>query len=542
VILRFLPDTVFGRLMSALVAVVGVAFLVIVALIVRERRDLLFWGGEAAAIANVVAETSIALAALDTDARAAELARLGSEPITISRSSNLRPEPFGRDEFVAAVSSLSSRLERDLGASYRVTIRPARPGPAAAQIIRVRTQPPRGFERRGERFPPPGTEREPRGFGGGDPGERRDGGSDERRAGGGSGERPEARGNGGGALGPGPAPENGNAGGPVWPFGRFRGGPPLGRELDVAVALPDGVEVVFRTDVPRAGPPLPSRIFVELALLTLALGVVLYLMARTITRPLTDLAQAADAVGRGERHAALRETGARELRDATHAFNVMQERLYRYLDSRTHVLAAMSHDLRTPLTRLKLRVETLDDAGQRERFGTDLDEMIAMVTSALNLFKGLDDDEPLQNVPLGTLLDEIKREFAELGAEVKIAGAVGAAANGKPQGLKRCLTNLVSNAVKYGGGATVVVEDGADIVLRVLDEGPGIPADSLEQVFEPFFRLESSRNSATGGTGLGLGIARDIAQAHGGSLVLRNRSPRGLEAILTLPKTVRNPA
>ena len=181
----------------------------------------------------------------------------------------------------------------------------------------------------------------------------------------------------------------------------------------------------------------------------------------------------------------------------------MQERLHRYLDSRTHVLAAMSHDLRTPLTRLKLRVEALDDAAQRERFGADLDEMIAMVTSALNLFKGLDDDEPLQDVPLRALLEELQREFAELGGEVEIAGAVDAAANAKPKALKRCLTNLVSNAVKYGGRATIAVEDGADLVLRVLDEGPGIPEDSLDQVFEPFFRLESSRNSATGGTGLG---------------------------------------
>jgi len=517
---RLLPDTVFGRLISALLAVIGVAVLVIVVLIVRERRDLLFWGGEAAAIANVVAETSISLAALDADARAVELTRLRGEPITISRSSNLRPEPFDRDQFVAAVSSLSSRLTRDLGAGYAVSIRPARPGPPSAEVIRVRTQPAR-FERRGEGFPPPGGgEREARGFGGGDPGGRREGGGPGERRGPDGGGEPGAAG----------------GGGPGGPFGRGQG-PPIGRELDVTVTLPDGGEVAFRTDVPRAGPALPGRIFVELGLLTLALAAVLYLVARTITRPLTGLARAADAVGRGERHAALQESGARELREATHAFNVMQERLHRYLDSRTHVLAAMSHDLRTPLTRLKLRVEALDDAAQRERFGADLDEMIAMVTSALNLFKGLDDDEPLQDVPLRALLEELQREFAELGGEVEIEGAVDAAANAKPKALKRCLTNLVSNAVKYGGRATIAVEDGTDLVLRVLDEGPGIPEDSLDQVFEPFFRLESSRNSATGGTGLGLGIARDIAQAHGGSLALRNRSPHGLEAILTLPKT-----
>ncbi len=479
---RFLPDTVFGRLISALLAVIGVAVLVIVVLIVRERRDLLFWGGEAAAIANVVAETSISLAALEADARAAELTRLRGEPITISRSSNLRPEPFGRDQFVAAVSSLSSRLTRDLGAGYAVSIRPARPGPPSAEIIRVRTQAVR-FERRGEAFPPPGGgDREARGFGGGDPGERRGGGGPgERRepGGGGPGGPGGPGGNFGPAAGPGTEPRaepgaNPSGGAPSGPFGRFQG-PPPGRELDVAVTLPDGAEVTFRTDVPRAGPPLPGRIFVELGLLTLALGAVLYLMARTITRPLTDLARAADAVGRGERQAALRESGARELREATHAFNVMQERLHRYLDSRTHVLAAMSHDLRTPLTRLKLRVEGLDDAAQRERFGADLDEMIAMVTSALNLFKGLDDDEPLQNVPVRALLEELKSEFAELGAEVEIAGAVDAAANVKPKALKRCLTNLVSNAVKYGGRATIAVEDGADLVHPRAGRRPRYP-------------------------------------------------------------------
>jgi signal transduction histidine kinase len=287
--------------------------------------------------------------------------------------------------------------------------------------------------------------------------------------------------------------------------------------------------------VPRAGPPLSIQIFVELAGLTLVLGVVLFLMARTITRPLTGLARAADAVGRGERQAPLPETGARELREATHAFNVMQERLHRYLDSRTQVLAALSHDLRTPLTRLKLRVETLDDDSLRERFGADLDEMIAMVANCLNLFKGLD-DEPPQPTDVGALLADLRREFAELGGTVEIEGVANAPVVVKPQALKRCLTNLLSNAIKYGDRATVVVEDGADLVMRVLDEGPGIPAESLEQVFEPFFRLESSRNSTTGGVGLGLGIARDIAQAHGGSLVLRNRSPHGLEAVLTLPK------
>jgi signal transduction histidine kinase len=508
---RFVPDTLFGRLISALLAVAAITMLIFVALIVRERRAFLFTGGEAGAIANAVVETSVALAALSGDARAAEITRLGAEPITIARSGDFR-QPLNPNDYDAALSSLRSRLERELPEGYGFGLRPARPGPRAPNEIRVRTQPRRGegFSRRegdGPRESPFGPERGEPGAGGGRP-----------------------RANGPGTNGPG---SNGFGG--SGPDGRFFSRGPVFPEVEVAVTLPDGAEVLFRTDVPRAGPPLSIEIFVELGVLTLALGVVLYLMARTITRPLTGLARAADAVGRGERQAPLPESGARELREATHAFNVMQERLHRYLDSRTQVLAALSHDLRTPLTRLKLRVETLDDDSLRERFGADLDEMIAMVANCLNLFKGLD-DEPAQPTDVVALLADLRRGFAELGGTVEIEGVAKAPVVVKPQALKRCLMNLLSNAIKYGERATVVVEDGASLVLRVLDDGPGIPPESLEQVFEPFFRLESSRNSTTGGVGLGLGIARDIAQAHGGSLVLRNRSPHGLEAVLTLPK------
>jgi signal transduction histidine kinase len=294
---------------------------------------------------------------------------------------------------------------------------------------------------------------------------------------------------------------------------------------------------VFRTGLPLAGPALPQRIFVELGALTLVLGFVLFAMARTITRPLSELAGAAEAVGRGARRVPpLRETGARELREATRAFNAMQERLHRYLDSRTRVLGAMSHDLRTPLTRLKLRVESLPDEHLRERFTADLDQMNAMIEGAFNVFRGLNNEEPEQPLDVGTLLEELRAEFADMGATVAIEVDVDRSVVAKPNALKRCLTNLIANAVNYGARATVVAEtEGSDLVLRVLDEGPGIPPDALERAFEPFFRLEGSRNPGTGGTGLGLGIARDIAQAHGGTLTLENRSPRGLAAILRLP-------
>jgi signal transduction histidine kinase len=295
--------------------------------------------------------------------------------------------------------------------------------------------------------------------------------------------------------------------------------------------------VTFRTEVPRPSPGLPWPLLIELGLITLVLASVLYVMARTITRPLSKLATAAEAVGRGARQAPLPETGARELRNATRAFNTMQERLQRYMDSRTHFLAAMSHDLRTPLTRLKLRAETLDDPALRDRFNADLDEMNSMVRGALNLFKGVDHDEPLENVQVDGLLADLRAELAEIGTAFAVSGTA-APLLVRPMALKRCLTNLVSNAAKYGSNARVVLEDApGELVIRVQDEGPGIPDDMLERVFEPFFRLESSRNADTGGVGLGLSIARDIAQSHGGSLVLKNRSPHGLEAILTLPRS-----
>jgi len=275
----------------------------------------------------------------------------------------------------------------------------------------------------------------------------------------------------------------------------------------------------------------------ELGFVALVLAVVLYAMARQITRPLADLADAAEAVGRGAR-VPLRETGARELREATRAFNTMQERLHRYLDSRTRVLSAMSHDLRTPLTRLKLRVESLDDDALRERFNADLDEMQNMVAGALNLFRGMNHDEPLRPVAVADLVTELQSELAELGTRVEVRGSAPAPLLARPAALKRCLTNLLSNAAKYGVNPVIVLEDAADeLVVRVLDDGPGIPPEMLEQVFEPFFRLESSRNADTGGVGLGLAIARDIAQTHGGSLTLRNRAPHGLEAVLRLPRT-----
>jgi signal transduction histidine kinase len=306
--------------------------------------------------------------------------------------------------------------------------------------------------------------------------------------------------------------------------------------LDVSVGLPDGDTLTFRVAAPLPDPPLPWPLFLQMGVLTLVLAGVLFLVTRSITRPLSKLALAADAVGKSVRHPPLTEEGVREIRDATRAFNTMQDRLLRYLDSRTNVLAAMSHDLRTPLTRLRLRVESVADERLHARFSADLDEMEALVWSALALFKGLDDDEKFESVDVNALLDTLVAGYAELGAPVALEGKAQDFLQAKPRALKRCLGNLVDNALKFGQRATIQVEDADALVIRIADDGPGIPEDMLERVFEPFYRLESSRSRDTGGTGLGLSIARDVAQAHGGSLTLRNRPERGLIAELRLPR------
>jgi signal transduction histidine kinase len=308
------------------------------------------------------------------------------------------------------------------------------------------------------------------------------------------------------------------------------------RRYDVSVRLPEGAALLFRVTRVPEGAPLPRHLLANLVLLVLVLVIVLYVAARNITRPLSELARAAHSVGRDARPERLQERGARELRDAARAFNTMQDRLRRYLDSRARVLAAMSHDLKTPLTRLRLQVETLDNPPMQERIGRELSEMEAMVREALSLFRGVEDGEPPAPLDLNALLEKVREEFTDMGQQVTLAGRTAQPLTARPQALKRCLTNLVANATHFGARADIVVEDGPVVAIRVRDGGPGIPAPELERVFEPFYRLESSRNRDSGGTGLGLSIARDIAQAHGGSLTLSNLPGGGLEAALLLPR------
>lgn len=312
-----------------------------------------------------------------------------------------------------------------------------------------------------------------------------------------------------------------------------------GQLYDVSVTIPGGDMLLFRLAQGQRVAPLPRSLLFNLMLLALLTAIAVYAVTRGITRPLSALARAAEAVGRDLRQPPLVERGSREVRDAARAFNTMQERMRRHVDSRTRVLAAMSHDLKTPLTRLRLRMATLDDADLQFRVDRDLDEMESMVNGALTLLRGLNDDEPPEAVDINQLLGTLQSEFAEFGTPFVVHGRVQTPYAGKPMALKRCLTNLISNATKFGGGVSVQLEDGGAVIISIRDQGPGIAAEHLAHVFEPFYRIESSRNRDTGGTGLGLCIARDIAQAHGGALVLTNLPQGGLQATLNLPRSSR---
>jgi len=303
------------------------------------------------------------------------------------------------------------------------------------------------------------------------------------------------------------------------------------------VPLRDGTLATFESLLPAQTANWPYRLLLSLAVLLAAVIAVSLLAVRWVTRPLKVLAETADELGKNIHRPALEERGPLEVVRAAHALNTMQARLIGYLDERTRVLAAMSHDLKTPITRLRLRAELLEDAGLKAKVAADLDEMQSMVGGALDFLRGAGSGEPVKPVDMAALLESLQADMQELGGEVRIEGAALKPFPGKPQALKRCLWNLLDNAVKYGKKARVAVDDNDErLEIRIQDEGPGIPPSEIGKVFEPFYRVEGSRSRETGGTGLGLSIAKGIAEDHGGSLTLRNRAEGGLESILTLPR------
>lgn len=313
--------------------------------------------------------------------------------------------------------------------------------------------------------------------------------------------------------------------------------PPRGGCEALAVGLRDGQFLRIAILPARStAPPLPADLPLYIALFLLCIAALVFAVTRMTMLPLRQLANAARELGEDLQRPPLPEQGATEIRQATAAFNAMQARIRQQIQQRTEMLAAITHDLQTPLTRLRLRLEKVSDATLRDKLIEDLAATQAMVREGLLLARSMDNSEPMQPVDLDSLLDSVCSDAADAGEDVQLDGQSRMSVQARPTALRRCLTNLVDNAVKYGGHARVQVEArGKQAVIRVIDGGPGIPEDQQARVFDPFYRLENSRSRETGGTGLGLTIARNIVEQHGGTIKLANRAEGGLEVTVVLP-------
>jgi len=312
---------------------------------------------------------------------------------------------------------------------------------------------------------------------------------------------------------------------------------PVGAALHASVRLGDGQWLNF-----GAAMPDPPRLWSAPAVLSLGLMVATVIVfslwaARRLTGPVRAFAAAAERLGRDVQAPPLAEGGPLEIRQAARAFNDMQARLRRLVENRTRMLAAISHDLRTPITQLRLRAEFIEDAEEQAKTLATLAEMEAMIASTLTFARDDALIEAPRPVDVVALVESLCDDLADAGRPVAFEAAGKVAVACRPAALKRAVANLVENAVKYGGAARVsVVADAGEVRVVVDDDGPGIPPDELESVFQPFYRLEKSRGAGPGGVGLGLGVVQAVADAHGGRAWLENRVGGGLRAVLEFPR------
>ncbi|MBI1685410.1 ATP-binding protein [Caulobacter hibisci] len=354
----------------------------------------------------------------------------------------------------------------------------------------------------------------------------------------------------GGPRGPGPGPGPGPGG----PDGI--GGPPPGLrassqaerlaammreepflfgDFELGVRQADGGWLVVEPKPTFRFDSWQQRILLILALSVLAVSPLAWLFARRLAGPITAFAAAAERLGRDPRAPPLSLSGSAEVNAASSAFNNMQERLRRYVEDRTAMIGAIAHDLRTPLTRLRFRIEAAPEE-VRTKLEADIDQMEAMISATLAFVRDTSREAERTKLELASLLESVMDETAETGGNAVAEDSQKIVVEGDPIALKRLVTNLVENALKYGGSARgrVYREDDC-AVIEIDDDGPGVPAAELERVFEPFFRGEPSRNRETGGIGLGLAVVRSLARAHGGDVSLSNRPEGGLRARVTLP-------
>jgi signal transduction histidine kinase len=309
------------------------------------------------------------------------------------------------------------------------------------------------------------------------------------------------------------------------------------RDLQVAVPLPDGVWLSFSTALPESGPSFSRQFLVSMAIMAIIILAVSIWAVRRVTSPLASLSTAALRLGSDLNAPPLPETGTVEMQQASHAFNTMQDRLRGLIANRTRMLAAISHDLRTPLTMLRLRAENVDNVAEREKMLSVIAEMDSMIAATLTFARDEATSEARRPTDLTALVQSVVDDMDDAGLPVKMEAGVAVVYDCAPAALRRAVRNLIDNAVKYGKKADVAIKPAEQSVEIIIDdEGPGIPEQQLSRVFEPFYRVDESRNPETGGVGLGLAIAFSIVQAHGGHLALSNRPHGGLRATIMLPR------
>jgi signal transduction histidine kinase len=318
---------------------------------------------------------------------------------------------------------------------------------------------------------------------------------------------------------------------------RIGRGPPRDiSKLTLSVELAPGNWATTETRIVSDRSPFGGWLIVQTIILYVIVLIPLAWIGRRLARPLHDLTAASQQFAASGAADPVTERGPGDVRDLTTAFNAMRTRIIAMLDEKDRMLGAIGHDLRTPLASLRVRTESVEDEGERARMSETIEEMSRMLDDILALARAGRSMEPPQKVDLAALADAVVEDFVELGRPVDMEEAGRIIGSVRPQLIRRALRNLVENAVEYGKRAHVLVtRDDREIRISVRDEGPGIAEDRMDEMMQPFTRLEGSRNRETGGAGLGLALVRAIMAEHGGSLRLANRPEGGLEASLVLP-------
>lgn len=306
----------------------------------------------------------------------------------------------------------------------------------------------------------------------------------------------------------------------------------------LAIKLKDDSWLVFTSFNRTWGLNREKRWLIWVVLSALSTAVVSAIAARRLSRPIKQFADSVRIFGLNPQAPALVETGPQELRQVIRTFNAMQAQIQKFIAYRTTMLAAISHDLRTPLTRMRLRGEYIEAEEEQKKLFHDVDEMQAMVDGALAFFRDDASDEATTAFDLPGVLRTIANDYADQGIEIDYAGPAHTTCHGRPFALKRAFTNVIENAIRYATPPEIELScDGNTVIVAVRDRGPGIPSEALDRVFTPYYRLDKSRNRMTGGVGLGLTAAQTIIRGHGGEITLINRPGGGLEARVALPLT-----